>query len=169
LELKCSNCGIPTSRGDLYCRKCGTRLKPDNDDPLPDDLFNSDILDLLDALKGFRTWIDQRKKTNVRFMKTYKKRLEELGPVIKEFKNKYGHSDGSRLNQFELVQEIFTCYRRPVRFMETKLRPSVGIGIWQARWMMTAAVEDYMKACCREADRLSDDLMNKLPFAGKAK
>ena len=102
-------------------------------------------------------------------MKTYKKRLEELGPVIKEFKNKYGHSDGSRLNQFELVQEIFTCYRRPVRFMETKLRPSVGIGIWQARWMMTAAVEDYMKACCREADRLSDDLMNKLPFAGKAK
>jgi hypothetical protein len=126
-------------------------------------------MDLLDALNGFRTWIDQRKKTNVRFMKAYKKRLDELSPVFKQFKHKYGHSERGRLEQFELVQKIFSCYRRPVGLMETKLRPSVGIGIWQERWMMTSAVGDYLKTCCREADRLSDELKHKLPFPGKVK
>jgi hypothetical protein len=53
--------------------------------------------------------------------------------------------------------------------METKLRPSVGMGVWQERWMMTTAVEDYLKECCREADRLFDELMNKSPFLGQAK
>jgi hypothetical protein len=35
--------------------------------------------------------------------------------------------------------------------------------------MMTTAVEDYLKECCQEADRLFDELMNKLPFPDKSK
>ena len=101
-------------------------------------------------------------------MEDYKKRLDDIGPFINQFKQQYSHIESGRLEQFELVQEIFTCYGRPVRFMETKLRPSVGMGVWQERWMMTTAVEDYLKVCCREADRLFDELMNKLPFQGKA-
>jgi hypothetical protein len=150
------------SRKDVFCRKCGTRLRPDNDDPLPDDSFRPEVLGLLETLNDFRAWIDQRKKTNVRFMEAYKKRLDDIGPAIKQFKHKYGNSEGDRLKQFELVQEIFTCFNRPVRFMDTKLRPSVGMGVWQERWMMTKAVEDYLQACCREADRLFDELMKKL-------
>ena len=169
MELKCPKCGIPISQGDIYCSKCGTRIRPGIGEPPRDDSFSLGVRLLLKMLTEFRAWIDQRKKTNIRFMKAYKKRLDELGPAIEEFRRKYGHSESGRLEQFELVQEIFICYRRPVRFMETKLRPSVGMGVWQERWMMTSAVEDYLKACCREADRLSDELMNKLPFPGKAK
>lgn len=164
MELECPKCGMHHSRKDVFCRKCGTRLIPDNDDPLPDDYFRPDVLDLLETLNDFRAWIDQRKKTNVRFMEAYKKRLDDIGHAIKQFKHKYGNSEGDRLKQFELVQEIFTCLNRPVRFMDTKLRPSVGMGVWQERWMMTAAVEDYLKECCQEADRLFDELMKKLPF-----
>ena len=169
MELKCPNCRISISQGDIYCSKCGIRLQTDNDDSLSGDSFNSDILNLLDALHGFRTWMDQRKKTNIRFMKVYKKRLDELGIVIKQFKLKYHHSEKGRMEPFELVQEIFTCFRRPVRFMETELRPSVGMGVWQERWMMITTVEDYLAECCRESDRLFDELNKNLPFLRKVK
>ena len=169
MELKCPNCGVHHRHEDVFCSKCGTRLGPDNANLSLDDSFKSDALDLLETLNDFRAWIDQRKKTNARFMKAYKKRLDDISPAIKQFKNKYGNSDGGRLKQFELVQEIFTCFSRPVSFMDTKIRPSVGIGVWQERWMMTTAVEDYLKECCQEADRLFDELMKKLPFPGKGK
>ena len=125
MELQCPKCGIHHSREDVFCSKCGTRLRPDNDDVLADDSFRPDALDLLETLNDFRAWIDQRKKTNVRFMEAYKKRLDEIGPAIKQFKHKYGNSEGKRLKQFELVAEIFACFNRPVRFMDTKLRPSL--------------------------------------------
>ena len=169
MELQCPKCGMHHRLEDVFCRKCGTRLRPDNDAPLPEDSFKPDAMGLLETLNDFRVWIDQRKKTNVRFMEAYKKRLDDIGPAIKQFKHKYGNSEGDRLKQFELVQEIFTCFNRPVRFMDTKLRPSVGMGVWQERWMVTAAVEDYLKECCREADRLFDELMKKLPFPCKVK
>ena len=169
MELKCPQCGIHHNQEDVFCSNCGTRLRPDNDDLLPYDSFRPDALDIIETLNDFRTWIDQRNKTNVRFMEAYKKRLDDIDPAIKQFKQKYGNCQGDRLKQFELVQEIFTCFNRPVRFMDTKLRPSVSMGVWQERWMMTAAVEDYLKECCREADRLFDQLMNKLSFLGKAK
>jgi hypothetical protein len=169
VELKCPKCGIHHRQEDVFCSKCGIRLGPDNDDPLPDDSFGPDALNLLETLNDFRAWIDQRKKTNARFMRAYKKRLDDIGPAIKQFNSKYRNSESSRLQQFELVQEIFTCFSRPVRFMKTNLRPSVGMGVWQERWMMTTAVEDYLKECCQEADRLFDEFMNKLPFPGKAK
>ena len=96
-------------------------------------------------------------------MKAYQKRLDDIGPDLQQFKHKYGNSEGGWLRPFELFEEIFICFNRPVRFMETKLRPSVGMGIWQERWMMTAAVEDYLKECCQEVDRLFYELRNKLP------
>jgi hypothetical protein len=169
VELKCPECGIHHRQEDVFCSKCGTRLGPDDPAPLRDDSFRPDALNLLEALADFRAWIDQRKKINARFMKAYKKRLDDIGPDIEQFKHKYGSSEGDRLRRFELVQEIFTCFNRPVRFMETQLRPSVGMGVWQERWMMATAVEDYLKECCREADHLFDELINRLPFPGKAK
>jgi hypothetical protein len=166
VKLKCPNCGIHHSQEDVFCSKCGTRLGPDDHDLSPDDPLRKDTLNLLETLSDFRAWIDQRKKTNARFMKAYKKRLDDISPDIEQFKHKYGNSEGGRLKQFELIQEIFTCFNHPVRFMKTKLRPSVGMGVWQERWMMTAAVEDYLKECCLEADRLFDELKNQLPFPG---
>ena len=169
MELKCPECGIHHRQEDVFCSKCGTRFGPDDPDSSPDDSFRPDALNLLETLIDFRAWIDQKKKTNARFMKTYKKRIDDIGPDIEQFKHKYGNSEGGQLRQFELVQEIFNCFSRPVRFMETKLRPSVGMGVWQERWMMTTAVEDYLKECCLEADRLFDELMHILPFPGKGK
>ena len=169
MELKCPKCGICHPQADVFCSKCGTRLNLGSDKPSADDSFGPDALELLAKLTDFRSWIDQRRKTNVRFMKAYKNRIDDIDPAIKQFKDKYGNSEGNQLTQLELVQEIFACFCRPVRFMETKIRPSVGIGVWQERWMMTTAVEDYLKECCQEADRLFDELMNKLPFPGKTK
>jgi hypothetical protein len=169
VELKCPKCGIHHSQEDIFCSKCGTRLRTSNDEPLPDDSFRPDALDLLETLNDFRAWIDQRKKTNVRFMKAYKKRLDDINPVIRQFKLKYGTSEEDLLKQIDLIHKIFTCFRRPVRFMETKLRPSVGMGVWQERWMMITMVEDYLAECCREADRLLDKLKKNLLFIGKDK
>ena len=109
MELKCPKCGIHHRREDLFCSKCGTRLGPDDTNPLPDDSFLTDALNLLGALSDFRAWIDQRKKTNARFMKAYKKRIDDIGPGIEQFKRKYGNSESGRLRQFELVQDIFAC------------------------------------------------------------
>ena len=158
MELKCPKCGIHHGQEDVFCSKCGTRLRTSVDESLSDDSFRPDALDLLETLNDFRAWIDQRKKTNVRFMKAYKKRLDDIDSVIRQFKQKYGNNEEDLLKQIELIHEIFTCFRRPVRYMETKLRPSVGMGVWQERWMIKTAVEDYLAECCREADRLLDEL-----------
>ena len=166
MELKCPKCGIPHGQEDIFCSKCGYRVRPSNGDPIPDVSFRVDAAVLLETLNEFRLWIDQSKKNNVRFMKIYKQRIEdEIGPSIRQFKEKYGNIEGSQAKPFELIQEIFTCFRRPIRFMETKLRPSVGIGVWQERWMMTKAVEDYVKACCQEADCHLGELIQELERA----
>ena len=163
MDLKCPKCGVPQSQEDIFCSKCGLRIRSSNDGRMPDDSFRAEALDLLETLNEFRIWISQRKKINVRFMKIYKQKIEdEIGPPIRQFKEKYGKIEEKQVKLFELIQEIFTCFRRPVRFMETKLRPSVGIGVWQERWMMTKAVEDYLKACCQEADRHLGELIREM-------
>jgi hypothetical protein len=163
LDLKCSNCGIPRRQEDLFCSKCGLRIRPSKVDPEPDEAFRQDLPALLKTLDEFRAWIDQSKKINVRFMKIYKQRIEdEIGPSIRQFKEKYGASEGGHSKQFELILETFASFKRPTALMETKLRPSVGIGIWQERWMMTRAVENYLKACCQEADRYINELKQNL-------
>ena len=163
MEMKCPKCGIPHSQEDIFCSKCGSQVRPSDSNQIPDVSFRTDALELLETLNEFRLWIDQREKNNVRFMKIYKQRIEdEIGPSIRQFKKKYGNIEGRQVKPFELIQEIFTCFRRPVRYMETKLRPSVGMGVWQERWMMTKAVEDYLKACCQEADRHINELKQNL-------
>jgi hypothetical protein len=139
------------------------RIRTNNSDQACDDSFSSDALALLKMLYEFRAWIDQRKKTNIRFMKAYKQRLvDEIGLSIRQFKEKYGDTEGEQSKQFELILETYACLSRPIAFMQTKLRPSVGIGIWQERWMMTKAVEDYLKECCQEADRYINELKQNL-------
>ena len=163
MELKCPKCGIPHSQEDIFCSKCGSRVRPSDGDQIPDVSFRTDALELLETLNEFRLWIGQTKKNNVRFMKIYKQRIEdEIGPSIRQFKEKYGNIEGRQAKLLELIQEIFICFHRPVRFMETKLRPSVGMGVWQERWMMAKAVEDYVRACCQEADRHLSELVQEM-------
>ena len=50
MELKCPKCGNHHRQEDVFCSKCGTRLRPDNNDPLPDDTFRTDAWELLEAL-----------------------------------------------------------------------------------------------------------------------
>jgi hypothetical protein len=46
--------------------------------------------------------------------------------------------------------------------METKLRPSVSMGVFLERWMMTKAAESYLKECCQEADHRLDELKKRI-------
>jgi hypothetical protein len=163
LELKCPNCGIPHRQEDIFCSKCGVRIRPTKGDPEPDESFRKDLPAILKTLNQFRAWIDQSKKINVRFMKAYKQRIEEeIGPSIRQFEEKYRNSEEGRSKPFELILEAFACLSRPISLMQTKLRPSVGMGVWQERWMLTKAVEDYLKTCCQEADRYLNELKQTL-------
>ena len=94
-------------------------------------------------------------------MKLEKKKLIEIHRKmleIRHFEEKYRNSEEVRSKPFELILETLASFKRPIAFMETKLRPSVGMGIWQERWMMTKAVEDYLKVCCQEVDRYIKEL-----------
>lgn len=163
MELKCPKCANSIRKADIFCSTCGMRIRTKNGEQAPDDSFRTDALALLKMLNEFRAWIDQRKKTNIRFMKAYKQRLiDEMGRSIRRFKEKYGDTEAAQSQQFELILETFACFKRPIAFMETKLRPSIGIGVWQERWMMAKAVEDYLKACCQEADRHINELKQTL-------
>ncbi|UCE52251.1 MAG: zinc ribbon domain-containing protein [Desulfobacterales bacterium] len=163
--MKCPKCGIPISKADIFCSNCGMRIRTNNGDQARDDSFSSDALDLLKMLNEFRAWIDQSEKINVRFMKTYKQKIEdEIGPSIRQFKEKYGNNEAGKSKKFELVLETYACLSRPIAFMQTKLRPSVGMGVWQERWMMTKVVEDFLKECCQEADRHINELKQKLAY-----
>ena len=96
-------------------------------------------------------------------MKAYKKRFnEELGQSIRQFEALYGETETKNSKQYKLVVKIFDSFKRPLAFMETKIRPSVSMGIWQERWMMTQAVEAYLKECCQRADRKLDELKRTL-------
>ena len=87
------------------------RIRTNNGDKTRDDSFSSDALALLKMLNEFRIWIDQRKKTNIRFMKAYKQRLvNEMGPSIRQFKEKYGDTERGQSKQFELILETFACF-----------------------------------------------------------
>lgn len=128
-----------------------------------DSQFHKTVAELLDTLTEFRSWIDRQKKINVSFMKAYKKRLEkETGPAIKQFKEKYKNREEGQSPSFQLIMKSFACFKRPITFMQTQLRPSVGMGIFLERWMLTKAVEDYLKECCQEADRCLEELTKKM-------
>jgi len=108
----------------------------------------------LESLKEFRAWIGQQKRKNIRFMKGYKERMEgNLAPVMRKLAEKYGSPEGPQLPLLSLVNNVFLALNRPIAFMETELRPSVGMGVFLERWMMRDVVERCLKECCEEADR----------------
>ena len=96
-------------------------------------------------------------------MRGYKERVvEEIGPSIREFSEKYNDKEEGRSPLFHLTLDIFSWFSRPISLMETKLRPSVGMGVFLERWMMTKAAESYLKECCQEADHRLDELMKRI-------
>ncbi len=138
----------------------GTKSNPQLRDT--DSQFNTDVANLLNQVIEFRSWIDQRKKINVAFMKAYKKRLEEeIGPSVKKFAETHGDEVKEQSRTFQLIVESIACLKRPVKFMETRLRPSVGMGVFLERWMLNQAVAEYLQACCADADRYLDPLIKK--------
>lgn len=128
-----------------------------------DNQFNKTVGELLDTLTEFRSWIDRQKKINVSFMKSYKKHLgKDIGPTIKQFEEKYQYREEGQASSYQLIMKSFACFKRPITFMQTQLRPSVGMGIFLERWMLTKAVEDYLKECCQEADHCLEELTKKM-------
>jgi len=128
-----------------------------------DNQFNKTAGELLDTLTEFRSWIERQKKINVSFMKSYKKHMEkDIGPTIKQFEEKYQYREEGKASSYQLIMKSFACFKRPITFMLTHLRPSVGMGIFLERWMLTKAVEDYLKECCREADHCLEELTKKM-------
>ncbi len=125
--------------------------------------FEMEAMGLVKTLREFREWVDQNQKKNVRFMKAYKERIQrELGPILREFDEKYGKRGEGESRLFRLILEVFSTLRRPVSLIETQLRPSVGMGVFLERWMMRSAVESYLKECCEETDRLLGELTKEI-------
>lgn len=163
MELKCPKCGFSFSQGDLFCRKCGTRV--DSSSGVGDQVspFQAEATALLKTLREFRGWIDQSRKKNVRFMRAYREKIErEIDPRIREFREKYANREEGESPLFHLIVEAFSVLSRPITFMETGLRPSVGMGVFLERWMMRSAVESYLKECCQEVDHHLEELTKKI-------
>jgi hypothetical protein len=128
-----------------------------------DSQFKTAVAELLDSFIQFRSWIDRQKKINVAFMKSYKKQLEkDIRPSLRAFEKKYRDSEQGQSLPYRLAIESFACLERPITLMQTRLRPSVGMGIFLERWMLTSAVQDYLEECCQEADSYLDELTNKM-------
>ena len=120
----------------------------------------------LEALKEFRAWIDQQRRKNIRFMKAYKERMEDnLAPAMRKLAKTYGHPEESHSPFLVLANDAFSALNRPIAFMETELRPSVGMGVFLERWMMKDVVERCLKECCEEADRHLDMLEERIRSA----
>jgi len=163
VKLKCPECGNAYGPRDLFCRKCGIRLKISPEDKDQSSPFLKEVINIFTTLKEFRSWIDQRNKKNIRFMRDYKERIvEEIGPSIREFSEKHKDREEGQSPLFGHITEIFSLLSRPITLMETKLRPSVGMGVFLERWMMTKAAESYLKECCQEADHRLDELMKRI-------
>jgi hypothetical protein len=170
LEPKCPECGNAYGRQDLFCRKCGIRLKISPEGKDQRSHFLKDVIALLKALEEFRSWIDLKNKKNIRFMRGYKERIaEEIGPSIRKFSERYKDREEGRSPLFNLTLDTFSWFSRPISLMETKLRPSVGMGVFLERWMLTKAAESYLKECCQEADRRLDELKKEVKVASGVK
>lgn len=102
-------------------------------------------------------------KINVHFMRAYKEKIDkEIGPHIITFTEKYNDKDEGRSTLFSLIMETFSWLNRPITFMETELRPSIGMGVFLERWMMTSAVESYLKECCQNVDHHLNELQKEM-------
>jgi len=163
VKLKCPICGNVYGQGDLFCKKCGARLRSSPEAQDQSNTFRLEVIALFKTLKEFRSWIDKRDKKNARFMKTYKEKIEGgIGQSIQEFEKKHKDREEGQSPLFGHITEIFSLLSRPITLMETKLRPSIGMGVFLERWMMTKAAESYLKECCQEADHRLDELMKRI-------
>ncbi len=163
MEVRCPKCGFACDKGDLFCRKCGAKVRSGLGAEGQTSPFEMEAMALLKTLKEFRAWIDQRKRKNVRFMRIYKQKMErEIGPSIREFDGRYRENEAERSPLFRHIMETFSAFSRPIDLMETELRPSVGMGVFLERWMVTKAAEDYLKECCQEADRHLEELTKEI-------
>ena len=96
-------------------------------------------------------------------MKNYKKQLEDdIGPTVNAFEKKFQDTEKGQSSAYRLIIKSFECFKRPITFMQTQLRPSVGMGVFLERWMLTRAVQDYLKECCQEADAYIKELSHKM-------
>lgn len=162
MKLKCPKCGISYIQEDQFCRKCGVRIKNGPQVWEQNTPFEIEVMTLIKDLKEFRSWMDQS-KINVHFMRAYKEKIDkEIGPHIITFTEKYKDKDEGRSTLFSLIMETFSWLNRPITFMETELRPSIGMGGFLERWMMTSAVESYLKECCQNVDHHLDELQREI-------
>ena len=163
MELKCPKCGVSYGKEDLFCRKCGVRLQSAPKALPQGTQVETEVIALLKTLKEFRVWIDQKKRKDVRFIRAYKERIEqEIGPPISELAEKYREREEGQSSNFSLIMDAFLWLSRPITIVETRLRPSVGMGVFLERWMVTKVFEDYLKECCHEADHHLDELTKKI-------
>jgi hypothetical protein len=154
MEPQCPDCGASHKQGDLFCRRCGTKLPARSGVEGANTSCEEDLLVFVDNLKEFRAWIGQQRRKNIRFMKTYKERMQgNLAPAMRKLAEKYGSPEEPQSPLLSLVNDAFSALNRPIAFMETELRPSVGMGVFLERWMMRDVVERCLKDCCEEADR----------------
>ena len=168
MEVRCPKCGTACDQGDLFCRKCGAKVRSGFGAQGQASPFEMEVMALLKTLKEFRAWIDQKKRKNVRFMRTYKQRIErEIGPSIRGFDGRYREKEEEQSPLIRHIMEAFSAFSRPIHLMETELRPSVGMGVFLERWMVTKAAEDYLKECCQEADKHLEELIEKMEVSSE--
>ena len=119
----------------------------------------TDLAGLLDSLREFQAWATREARPSTRFQRAYKERAaREIFPRIREFIEKYAAVGGSPGEACGLVQEIFSWLKGATSLMATELRPSVGMGVFLERWMMTQASEEYLAVCGQRVAELLDRL-----------
>jgi len=169
-KSKCPKCETPYEKGDLFCKKCGTRLRNSLDHKKQLSQFEIDVVALFQALYEFRNWIDNNEKKNISFMNSYKKKMNsEISALIKKFDETYRQTEERFSPCLNLIIKTFSSLKRPIAFMETRLRPSIGMGVFLERWMLTNAVESYLKECCKDADYYLDMLKKKIEYIQREK
>ncbi len=162
MKLKCPKCGTFYEQKDQFCRKCGVRFENNPQVCGQNAPFEIEVMTLIKVIKEFRSWINN-KKINVRFMRAYKEKIDkEIDPLIRKFTEKYKDKEERNSILFNLILETFSGLNDPINFMETEFRPSIGMGVFLERWMMTSAVESYLKKCCQKVDHHLDELEREI-------
>ena len=87
---------------------------------------------------------------------------KDIGPFLQRLQDKYPNKEAAKSLLMNHIAEAVSALNRPIPFMETELRPSVGMGIFLERWMMTGVVDRYLGECCQEVDSHLEALAEKL-------